>query len=79
MHIEPPPEARGRQTKLELGNYWSVHGLRDPRARLVRPDAVVEVARPDNEESRLFFVEYDRTRRVDKNFEKFRRYDYFLC
>ncbi|MEJ7715071.1 MAG: hypothetical protein WKF40_04925 [Thermoleophilaceae bacterium] len=28
---------------------------------------------------RTIFIEYDRTRRVDKNFEKFRRYDTFLC
>jgi hypothetical protein len=28
--------------------------------------------------SRLLFVEYDRTRRLDKNFEKFKRYDAFL-
>lgn len=79
MDVEVPQEARGRQDVLQLGNYWSVHELRDPRARLVRPDAVLEVARPDNEGHRLFFVEYDRTRRVDKNFEKFRRYDTFLC
>jgi hypothetical protein len=29
--------------------------------------------------SRVLFLEHDRTRRVDKNFEKFRRYDTFLC
>jgi hypothetical protein len=28
---------------------------------------------------RTILVEYDRTRRVDKNFDKFRRYDAFLC
>ena len=28
---------------------------------------------------RLFLVEYDRTRRVDKNYDKFHRYDTFLC
>jgi hypothetical protein len=27
----------------------------------------------------MFLIEYDRTQRVDKNFEKFRRYDTFLC
>jgi hypothetical protein len=45
----------------------------------VRPDAVLEVARTDGDVNRVFFIEYDRTRRVDKNYEKFRRYDTFLC
>jgi Replication-relaxation len=78
-HIEPPPEARSRQGVLRVGGHWSAERLRDPRARLVRPDAVLEVARPDGDSSRLLFLEYDRTRRVDKNYEKFRRYDTFLC
>jgi protein involved in plasmid replication-relaxation len=78
-HIEPPREARARQGVLGVGDQWSAEGLRDPRARLVRPDALLEVARPDGEGSRVFFIEYDRTRRVDKNYEKFRRYDTFLC
>jgi hypothetical protein len=78
-HIEPPREARGRQGVLSVGDYWSAEWLRDPRPRLVRPDAVLEVARTDGDGSRVFFVEYDRTRRVDKNYEKFRRYDTFLC
>jgi hypothetical protein len=78
-HIEPPPEARGQQGVLRVGDHWSAEELRDPRARLVRPDAVLEVARPNGDGSRLFFIEYDRTRRVDKNYEKFRRYDTFVC
>jgi hypothetical protein len=78
-HIEPPREARASQGVLRLGNHWSAEGLRDPRPRLVRPDAVLEVARPDGDGSRVFFIEYDRTQRVDKNYEKFRRYDTFLC
>jgi hypothetical protein len=78
-HIEPPREARARQGVLRVGEYWSAEQLRDPRARLVRPDAVIEVARADRDGSRVFLIEYDRTRRVDKNYEKFRRYDTFLC
>jgi hypothetical protein len=77
-HIEPPREARANQRVLRVGDNWSAEGLRDPRARLVRPDAVLEVARADGEGSRVLFIEYDRTRRVDKNYEKFRRYDAFL-
>jgi hypothetical protein len=45
----------------------------------VRPDVVIEVARYDGDGSRVFFIEYDRTRRVDKNYEKLRRYDTVLC
>ncbi len=40
---------------------------------------MLEVARPGGEVSRVIFIEFDRTRRVDKNYEKFRRYDTFLC
>jgi hypothetical protein len=45
-HIEPPREARRQQGVLKVGDYWSAEGLGDPRPRLVRPDAVLEVARP---------------------------------
>jgi hypothetical protein len=45
----------------------------------VRPDAVLEVAPPNGNGGRVLFLEYDRTRRLDKNYEKFRRYDTFLC
>jgi len=73
-HIEPPREARAQQGLLRVGDHWSAEGLRDPRARLVRPDAVLEVARPNGDGSRVFFIEYDRTRRVDKNYESPLRY-----
>lgn len=57
----------------------AVDGLRDPTPRPLRPDAVVEAARRGGDGTHIFLVEYDRTRRVDKNFEKFRRYDTFAC
>ncbi len=57
----------------------AVDGLRDPAPKPVRPDALVEAARRGGEGTHTFLVEYDRTRRVDKNFEKFRRYDTFAC
>jgi hypothetical protein len=76
LDITPPPDARRLQLRLE--DDWSAEDLRDPRARLLRPDAVLELAR-DNGHVRTILVEYDRTRRVDKNYEKFRRYDAFLC
>lgn len=75
--IEPPAEARRGPPRL--AGDWSAKGLREPRARLVRPDAVLEIERDDGEDgNRTFLIEYDRTRRVDKNYGKFRRYDAFL-
>lgn len=75
--IAPPREAA--QGQLRLQDDWSAEDLRDDRARLVRPDAVLEVQRKAREEIRTILVEYDRTRRVDKNYDKFRRYDAFIC
>jgi hypothetical protein len=39
---------------------------------------LVVVVGPDRDGRRVFLIEYDRTTRVDKNYEKFRRYDAFL-
>jgi Replication-relaxation len=74
--FEPPPPARN--TQLRLDDNWSAEGLRAPRPRTVTPDAILEIARDDGDGSRLFLIEYDRTNRVDRNYEKFRRYDAFL-
>ena len=75
--IDPPPQAKRGQLRLE--GDWSAKGLHDAHARLLRPDAVLEIERTDGEEGiRTFLVEYDRTGRVDKNYGKFRRYDAFL-
>jgi Replication-relaxation len=76
LDIAPPPGARRAQ--LDLDDDWSVEDLKDPRARLIRPDAVLELI-DEAGELRTTLVEYDRTRRVDKNYDKFRRYDAFLC
>lgn len=73
--IDPPIAAK--RGHLRLDGDWSAKGLYDPRARLVRPDSVLEVVDADDR-VRMFLIEYDRTRRVDKNFGKFRRYDAFL-
>jgi hypothetical protein len=75
--IEPPTGLRTAQKRLD--DDWSPEGLRDPRARSVCPDAVLEIAgdNPDDD-ARLLLVEYDRTRRLDKNYEKFRRYEAFV-
>lgn len=73
--IDPPTAAKRGQLRLE--GDWSAKGLHDTQARLVRPDAILDVL--DNDDVvRTFLIEYDRTRRVDKNFKKFRRYDAFL-
>lgn len=75
--FEAPLELR--RAELRLDDDRSVEGLRNPTPRLVRPDAVLEVERRDGNGTTFFIIEYDRTRRVDKNFEKFLRYDCFLC
>ena len=74
--IEPPPGLRAGE---RLDDDWSAEGLSDPRPRPVCPDAIIEVAGDDpTSPTRLLLIEYDRTRRLDKNYEKFRRYDTFL-
>jgi hypothetical protein len=75
--LEPPPESRRGQMRLDDDR--SVQGLREPRPRQIRPDAILKVERNTTDGSHTFLIEYDRTRRVDKNFEKFRRYDNLLC
>jgi hypothetical protein len=72
-----PPSGLGKPP-LYVGEDVTVDDLNDTQAKQLRPDDVIEVARDDGS-LRTFFIEYDRTRRVDKNFEKFRRYDAFLC
>lgn len=74
--IEPPRPAREPE---RLNDERTIEGLRDPRARLIRPDAVLEIVRQTTRGTRLYLIEYDRTRRVDKNYEKFLRYDALLC
>jgi hypothetical protein len=74
--IHPP--ARRRRAQLALANDWTAEGLNDHSARPVVPDAVLEIKRPDGPWPWTFLLEHDRTRRVDKNFDKFRRYDTYL-
>jgi hypothetical protein len=74
--IEPPPHARNAQ--LRLDDNWSAEGLKGAKPRTVMPDAMLEIARDDREGSRLFLIEHDRRTKLDKNYEKFRRYDAFL-
>jgi len=75
--IVPPAELR--KGRPQLGGNWTADGLRDQRPRLLRPDAVLELeSDTDDQADRTIFIEYDRTRRPDKNYEKFRRYDSFL-
>jgi Replication-relaxation len=76
QHIAPPRSAR--QSQLQLEDYWSVERLRDPSARPVIPDAALEIAEPGRAETLRFLLEFDRTNRSDKNYDKFRRYDAFL-
>ena len=75
--IEPPRHPQHAPTPMD--GDWTAKGLREPQPRLLRPDAVLKVERVDSGPgARTFLIEYDRTRRVDKNYGKFRRYDAFL-
>jgi hypothetical protein len=74
--LTPPRSAR--QGQLRLNDDWSVEGLRDPQPRPVVPDAALEIAIDDAQSPRLFLIEYDRTSRIDKNYDKFRRYDAYV-
>jgi hypothetical protein len=74
--LTPPRTAR--QAQLRLSDDRSVEGLRDPQPRPVVPDAALEIANEVAESRRLFLIEYDRTSRTDKNYDKFRRYDALL-
>jgi hypothetical protein len=74
--IDPPPA--GARGQLRLGDDWSVEELRDPRPRLLRPDAVLSISTQRDRDVRVVLVEFDRMRRFDKNYGKLRRYDAFL-
>lgn len=75
--INPPVEARKGQ--LRFDDDWSAEDLTQPQPRLLRPDAILEIAAGPQQTLRTLLVEYDRTRRIDKNYDKLRRYDAFLC
>ena len=49
-----------------------------PRSGLPRRRSSRSPATTPDAPSRLILIEYDRTRRLDKNYDKFRRYDAFL-
>ena len=71
--LTPPRTARKAQRPLD--DAWSTEGLRDPQPRPVVPDAALKIADDGGEGDRTLLLEYDRTSRTDKNFDKFRRYD----
>ena len=73
------PRRTARQAQLRLSDDCSVEGLRDPQPRPVVPDAALEIAHDRTDSPRLLLIEYDRTSRTDKNYDKFRRYDNYLA
>jgi hypothetical protein len=74
--FEPPSRLSVAQG---LEDDWSIEGLRARRPLPVYPDAVVEIrGEHPADESRILLIEYDRTRRLDKNYDKLERYDAFL-
>ena len=73
-----PEEKLGSPEGVRLEDDWSPEELRNDRVRPIRPDAVLEVECGDGLIPHTVLVEYDRTNRVDKNYDKFRRYDMYL-
>lgn len=76
--FEPPKKSRDdaymSRSAAILGDCgWHESGIDDDDFRPVQPDALLDVAAADREVR--VFVEYDRTRRVDKNYDKFLRYE----
>ena len=65
-----------RAAAVLRGSAWQEIDVEDAYFRPVQPDALLEVA-AITATSRIF-VEYDRTRRVDKNYDKFLRYETLL-
>lgn len=78
---EPPKKTRDeeymdRATAIMGDCGWHPSDVPDEYFRPVQPDAVLDVASGEHDVRVL--VEYDRTRRVDKNFDKFLRYETLL-
>ncbi len=76
--FEPPKKTRdeeymSRSAAILGGSGWHDGDIYDEWFRPVQPDALLDVAASDRDVR--VFVEYDRTRRVDKNYDKFRRYE----
>jgi hypothetical protein len=76
--LEPPKKTRDEaymslSAAILGGSGWHDADIHDDWFRPVQPDALLDVAATDQDVR--VFVEYDRTRRVDKNYDKFRRYE----
>ena len=69
--IEPP--AKLDSVDLRLDGPWTLSGIEPTAVRSIQADAGLDISGAESDT--FCFVEYDRTRRVDKNYEKFRRYD----
>lgn len=79
--FEPPRKGR-EDSLMSYGAFvmgdcgWHAYDVPDECFRPVQPDAALDVTLGERDVHVL--VEYDRTRRVDKNFTKFLRYDTLL-
>jgi Replication-relaxation len=72
--VQPP---KGRAVASLGDGEHDVIGIDDDAMRPIQPDARLDIVGVHGEVP--LFVEYDRTRRVDKNYDKFRRYEAFLA
>ena len=77
-----PPRRSRDESHMDLASIilrdsgWDAYDVDDEWCRPVQPDAVLSIASGAGDVDVL--VEYDRTRRADKNFQKFLRYDTLL-
>ena len=74
--MEPPKLTRQEMRRDQQGVY--VNGLKLDAPRPVAPDAALHLLTGHGKWIHLL-IEYDRTHRVDKNFDKFHRYDSYLA
>lgn len=63
--------------RVPPGTRASRASVRQSRPKPLRPDALLEIGLASGKEAQLF-IELDRTRRPDKNYDKLERYDSFL-
>jgi len=75
---ENPELPTAEPQQAALMDQWTADGVKDAAARPVFSDALLEIKRPEGPPPWTLLLERDRTRRVDKNDDRFRRYDRYL-
>ena len=71
--------APARQAQLRLDDNWTPKDSRPAAHARSSPTPCSRSPTTTPTAAALFLIEYDRTTRIDKNYDKFRRYDAFLA